>query len=224
MIPRPDVLGVEGCKIHISTRLTLLVEKRLQEARAEPILLEELVNCEKCDMGVFKSVTTQIAEEKADEIAILCIDADALCVAGIPAPPRRLEIGHRCSAETLYKDFARRLEIGHLQRLNTEASLPESHCYVLVNQTTGRARFNFMTLKVGIFRALYDELNKIVKNDGADSAAADAESYFLTRREAVGWLPRWRLLNDERLLLPLPRGSYICVNIIVTLKRHACYI
>jgi hypothetical protein len=24
--------------------------------------------------------------------------------------------------------------------------------------------------------------------------------------------------------LPLPRGSYICVNIIVTLKRHACYI
>jgi hypothetical protein len=24
--------------------------------------------------------------------------------------------------------------------------------------------------------------------------------------------------------LPLPRGSYICVNIIVTLKRHACYL
>lgn len=95
-------------------------------------------------MGVFKSVTTQIAEEKADEIAILCIDAGALCVAGIPAPPRCLEIGHGCSAETLYKDFARRLEIGHLQRLNTEAGVPESHCYVLVNQVTGRARFNFM--------------------------------------------------------------------------------
>lgn len=44
----------------------------------------------------------------------------------------------------------------------------------------GRPGFNFTTLKVRILRALYDELNKIVKNDGADSAATDAESYLLT--------------------------------------------
>ena len=79
-------------------------------------------------------------------------------------------------------------------------------------------------LKVRILRPVYDELNKIVKNDGADSAATDAESYLLTRREAVGWLPRWRLLNEERFLFPLRRSSYIRVNIIVALKRHACYV
>ena len=74
-----------------------------------------------------------------------------------------------------------------------------------------------------ILRAVYDELNKIVKNDGADAAATDAESYFLTRREAVRW-QRGRALNDEGLLLPLRRSSYIRVNIVVALKRHACYL
>ena len=84
-------------------------------------------------------------------------------------------------------------------------------------------------LKVRILRAVYDELNKIVKNDGADATATDAESYFLTRREAVG-CQRWRLLNEERLLnderflFPLRRSSYIRVNIVVALKRHACYV
>jgi hypothetical protein len=93
----------------------------------------------------------------------------------------------------------------------------------LVNIGSRAARFNFMTLKVGILGSVYDELNKIVKNDGADAATTDAESYFLTRREAVGWKQR-RPLNEEGLLLPLRRGSYIRVNIVVTLKRHACYL
>lgn len=126
MIPLPDVLRVEGREIHIAPRLALLVEKGLQEAGAEPILLELRMNREKCDMGVFKPVTTQIAEEKADEIVLLRINADALCVACIPPPPRRLEIRDGRGTEALYKDFARCLEIGDLQWGNTEAGLPEN--------------------------------------------------------------------------------------------------
>ena len=49
----------------------------------------------------------------------------------------------------------------------------------LVNIGSRAARFNFTTLKVGILRAVYDELNKIVKNNGADTAAADTENYLL---------------------------------------------
>jgi hypothetical protein len=223
MIPFPDVLRVEGCQRHITTGLALSVKKGVQEARAKSELLEIRVDGEKCDMGVFKLVTTQITEEKADEVAFLSIDAET-CTTN-PLLPRILEVADACAIKALGEDFTGGLEVDYLERCKLETHVAEVHGG---KEWVGAGRASILCrLKIRILRALYDELNKIVKNDSADSATTDAESYFLTRREAVRGLPRcqrWRLLNKERLLFPFRRGRYIHINIIVALKRHACYL
>ena len=46
----------------------------MQETRAESELLEVGMHGEKCDMGIFKLVTTDIAEKKAYEVIFFGID------------------------------------------------------------------------------------------------------------------------------------------------------
>lgn len=114
MVPLPDVLSVKGRQSHVAACLTLFVEKGVQEARAEPELLEVGVDGKKCDMGVFKLVTTQITEEKADEVAVLRVDAET---GGTnPLLPGILEVADTCAIEALGEDFTCGLEVGNLER------------------------------------------------------------------------------------------------------------
>jgi hypothetical protein len=114
MVPFPDMLRVEGCQRNITTGLALSVKKGVQEARAEPELLEVRVDGEKCDMGVFKLVTTDITEEKADEVVFLCIDTET---GGMnPLLPGHLEVADACAIKALGEDFTGGLEIGDLER------------------------------------------------------------------------------------------------------------
>ena len=72
------------------------------------------MNCEKCDMGVFKLVTTQIAEKKADKIVFLCIDTETGRTDSFL--PGQLEVADARVVKAVYEDFARGLEIGDLER------------------------------------------------------------------------------------------------------------
>ena len=144
MIPLPDVRCVQRSQRDVATCLALVVEKGVQEARAEPELLEVRVDGEKCDMGVFKLVTTQITEEKADEVAFLSIDAET-CTTN-PLLPGVLEITDRRAVKALGENFTSGLEVGHLQRCQFEAHVAETHLVVMV--VTGRAAFNFTGLYI----------------------------------------------------------------------------
>ena len=83
---------------------------------------------EKCDMGVFIFVTTQITEEKADEVAMPCVDTETGTANSFL--PGILEITDRGVMECLSEDFTGGFEIGHLEFCELEAHAAEvcAHC------------------------------------------------------------------------------------------------
>ena len=123
VVPLPDVVSIERRQRHVAASLALSVEKGVQEARAEPELLEVGVDSEKCDMGVVKLVTAQITEKTADEVGILCVDAKT---GGTnPLLPCVLEVADACAIEALGEDFTCGLKVGDLERCELEALASE---------------------------------------------------------------------------------------------------
>lgn len=109
MVPLPDVVGIEWGQCDIATCLTLFVEECLQETRAEPELLEVAVDSEKLDVAVIIFVTTDMADKKANKVAISCINAETSET--ILVLPGILEVTNRSGVEALCEDFTSRFEI-----------------------------------------------------------------------------------------------------------------
>ena len=186
MIPLPDVRCVQRSQRDVATCLALVVEKGVQEARAEPELLEVRVDGEKCDMGVFKLVTTQITEEKADEVAFLSIDAET-CTTN-PLLPGVLEITDRRAVKALGENFTSGLEVGHLQRCQFEAHVAETHLVVMVG--TGRAPSILLAytliLKVSVL---------VIPNFGADTQDTVFAARFGVQVPVVFGIIRSEMVN-----------------------------
>ena len=130
---------------------------------------------EKCDMGVFKLVTTDIAEEKADEVAVLCVDAETSVTN--PLLPRKLEVADACAIKALGEDFAGGLEVDHLERCELEAHCAEVHGGK-ERVGTGRASI-LLGSQIRILRTGYHKLYEIVKADRHDATTNEGDSYLL---------------------------------------------
>ncbi len=130
-------------------------------------------------MGVFKLVTTDIAEEKADEVAVCRVDAET--GGANPLLPRKLEVADACAIKALGEDFAGGLEVDHLERCELEAHCAEVHGgkeWV----GTGRASI-LLGSQIRILRTLDDKLYEIVKGNRSTSTTDEGDSYLLARRE-----------------------------------------
>jgi hypothetical protein len=118
-------------------------------------------------MGVFKLVTTDIAEEKADEVSVFRVDAET--GGANPLLPRNLEVADACAIKALGEDFAGGLEVDYLERCELETHAAEVHGGK-ERVGTGRASI-LLGSQIRILRALDDKLYEIIESDGRCSAA-----------------------------------------------------